>query len=1321
MPDSTVSVSLIANVQGFVAGMRTAQAATGQFAASLEKSAAKRQALSQLGNAAGVMGAVGAAAFVGIVKAAADFDQKMSGVGAVLDKTGLSTTQVSSTMDSLRQAALDAGAATQYSAGDAADAVTELTKAGVSATDILAGGLRGSLDLAAAGELAVGDAAEIAATTMNQFGLAGADIPHIADEMAGAANVAQGEVTDMAEAMKYVGPVASQMGVSLDETVGAVTELATKGIMGSQAGESLRGMLLSLTSPSSVARAEMDKLGMSVYDTQGNFVGFNGVAEQMHSTMGKLTNAERDEAFGRIFGNAQVTTARILYEGGGKAVDSYTQKVERSASAHMIAAAKMDNLNGDIEQLRGSLSTLFIGMGEGAQSPLRALVQDITSITNALGNLPGPVKTAATALLGLTGLIGGGLFVGSKVIGGIATMRTNFATLGSAAKKSGDEVGGAGQTMSKGMMAARGGALIMGAAIATLASQMDGASTEVKTGMGVISGALMGFAITGGPWGAVIGGGVGLLQAWMGAQSNAAAETDAFTATLNTQTGALTQTSSAWAANKLSDGGLLDDVHNLGLGVGDVTQAMLKNPAALAKVNAELSKYQENIGQSTSGNSDLTGAQIEAIESAKRLRDIIASSNKTVTSGQAAWQATTEAARAAAKAAGEGGSANQAGAGAASNIATALQNEAKAAMAVTQAQHAMADATLNAIGGWIGFRDTVRQAIAATKGVGKVDIFSQTAQGDKFKGMLIGVASSWNNMTAAAQNAPGAYQKARASFVQTARAIGVPEAAIRRLAKAWLDKPPPWKLKATADTHGAVFNIKKVAADYKALPRKVQTHLDLTGYPQTISDVRKLQRRYNLTPKQVKTILDARDQASHPLAQVIRALGRYGRLHPYAHLGADVKGAAGAVRQATSWIDKLDNKVAVSHLMAEGAGVNAATTTANRQIDGTGKRKVTAHIDADPSGALKGAATATTAIMTAGRLHVEAKIDANPGGAVGGAATARGAVASVTGKTVYIDVVTRRHGSANADGGYISGPGGPRDDLIPAWLSNGEFVMNAAATARNLPELTAMNAQKFADGGHAKERAKAHRAAVHDLDKHLKHYNVTGKDDASTTKSEFRDLLELIKKAFGKDSAVVKHLQAMGARLTTVAKLQDKRTRQLDKATETLKGLRADSKAYAKSVAEALTHDAFSGDAASSMLQLRADINDARHVRRDLAEARDKGLSGALLRQLAASGNVALIDQVAHMSRKEIAQYEKLLKQRTHETRRVGDQTAHALYGKDIRHQTKVTHHLDRSINKLDRRLEHLERDVERGARRGTTDGNAHRHHRHQSHRKNHN
>lgn len=393
-----------------------------------------RQGLTTLGTTAGKVGLVAAAGLGAAVLASARFDSAMSKVQAA-------THESASNMELLRAAAIKAGADTVFSATEAADAITALSKAGVSSGDILKGGLSGALSLASAGELDVASAAEIAATAMTQFGLAGKDIPHIADLLAAGAGKAQGEVSDMADALKYVGPVAHQMGISIEETAGTIAELASQGIIGEQAGTSLRGMLTSLTSPSALAAKTMKALGIELYDASGQFVGLQGVAGQLHDTMGNLTNAERDQALGRIFGNEQITAARILYAGGAADVAKWTTAVNDQGYAAETAAIKMDNLKGDLEQLKGSFETALIGLGEGDQGPLRDLVQTLTKAVNAFNDLPGPIKSATTGLLGIVAVTGGALWFGSKVIGGIANTRTALENLGPAGQKASANLG----------------------------------------------------------------------------------------------------------------------------------------------------------------------------------------------------------------------------------------------------------------------------------------------------------------------------------------------------------------------------------------------------------------------------------------------------------------------------------------------------------------------------------------------------------------------------------------------------------------------------------------------------------------------------------------------------------------------------------------------------------------------------------------------------------------------------------------------------------------------------------------------------------------
>ncbi|MFI5426049.1 phage tail tape measure protein [Aeromicrobium sp. UC242_57] len=255
MSNRIVSIVLRGDVKGFIGPMTAAEASASnlhkRMIANTKEAESYRQNLTALGNTAGKFGLVAAAGVGLAVRAFANFDEAMSAVAATGDDAKQS-------IDGLRDAAIDAGARTKFSATEAAEAIENLAKAGVSASDILGGGLDGALDLAAAGGLGVAEAAEIAATAMNQFKLSGEDVPHIADLLAAAAGKAMGEVSDMGAAFKYVGPVAQQLGISIEETAGTIALLAQNGVLGDQAGTSLRGMLTSLTSPSKIAATTME-------------------------------------------------------------------------------------------------------------------------------------------------------------------------------------------------------------------------------------------------------------------------------------------------------------------------------------------------------------------------------------------------------------------------------------------------------------------------------------------------------------------------------------------------------------------------------------------------------------------------------------------------------------------------------------------------------------------------------------------------------------------------------------------------------------------------------------------------------------------------------------------------------------------------------------------------------------------------------------------------------------------------------------------------------------------------------------------------------
>lgn len=470
MADRTVSVKIALNTSGFMQGMGEVAKQTSETGSKIEKLAQQRESFNTLGVAALGFGAALGAGVAFAVSKFAEFDQQMSYVEAATHETAAN-------MDLLRDAALDAGASTVFSATEAAQAIEELSKAGLSTSDILSGALAGSMDLAAAGGLSVARAAEITSTALNQFELDGSQASHVSDLLAAGAGKAMGSVDDLAQGLKFVGPVANAMGVSLEETTGVMALFAQQGIIGEQAGTSLRGVLASLTSPSAQARKEIERLGITLYDSEGNFMGLQNAAGELSQAYATMDGASRDASLGIIFGRETVTAATALYKAGADGVQQWTEAVDDSGYAFETARQRVDNLKGDWEALSGAMDTAFITMGEGADGPLRYLVQNVTDAVDAFNDLPDWAQQSALAIgaaAGAAALMGGTALV---AIPKIADFRDSLVAVG----VDGDRVVG-----KLGKFAKIGGGFVVGFAAAaagldllTQAMQNMGDASEV--------------------------------------------------------------------------------------------------------------------------------------------------------------------------------------------------------------------------------------------------------------------------------------------------------------------------------------------------------------------------------------------------------------------------------------------------------------------------------------------------------------------------------------------------------------------------------------------------------------------------------------------------------------------------------------------------------------------------------------------------------------------------------------------------------------------------------------------------------------------------
>ena len=310
-----------------------------------------------------------------ITKYAGDFEEAMNGVQA---KTMASSEQ----MARLSEKAKDLGIRTKYSATEAANAMIELAKAGLSVDEILTG-TEAALSLAAAQKMGLSEAATIAADSMAQFKLSAAEIPRINDSIAKAADSATTDVLQMYEALSYAGSVAKSSGMSFEETVSMIAVFAKIGVKGSKAGTALANSLARLKNPTREVERTFDRLGI----TSDMFMDKSGKLKMTIDNVFKSLIAKGATAADiyEIFG---VEAARSL-EGVITELGSYNKILGdvRSAQGYTVqqAGIMMKGFRGGAAELRSSFEGLMISLGEsGVLGAITDLMREFTGLLRTM-------------------------------------------------------------------------------------------------------------------------------------------------------------------------------------------------------------------------------------------------------------------------------------------------------------------------------------------------------------------------------------------------------------------------------------------------------------------------------------------------------------------------------------------------------------------------------------------------------------------------------------------------------------------------------------------------------------------------------------------------------------------------------------------------------------------------------------------------------------------------------------------------------------------------------------------------------------------------
>ncbi|MFI1735216.1 phage tail tape measure protein [Streptomyces acidicola] len=269
-------------------------------------------------------------------------------------------------------------------AADAAEAMVELAKAGFR-TDQAITATRASLQLAAAAGVNAADSARYLGDIMDQFGLGADQAARASDILAATANNASGGIIDIYYAMRYAGPVAAGLGVSMEDAASAVGMLGKAGILGQTAGTALRGMMANLAAPTREMRDGLEALGIEAWDAQGRFKGLRYVIEELSRAQYEMSQQDFTAAVKKSMGKPAMSGAIALAHQGTESFDALSQAVRESGAAAQITAARGQGLAGAMtllqKQTRQTGLALYDAMAPGLEYVARLMTRGLSGAT----------------------------------------------------------------------------------------------------------------------------------------------------------------------------------------------------------------------------------------------------------------------------------------------------------------------------------------------------------------------------------------------------------------------------------------------------------------------------------------------------------------------------------------------------------------------------------------------------------------------------------------------------------------------------------------------------------------------------------------------------------------------------------------------------------------------------------------------------------------------------------------------------------------------------------------------------------------------------
>lgn len=393
-------------IDKFTPALRKINSAAKSFGQTVKKSQAGLKTMSQKLTSIQSIAASAATTIGG--KVALD---KYTNFATSMNKLESVTFATEEQMASMREMAKKLGAETQFTAGQAAEGMTYLAMAGLDTEKVLKA-IPGALELAAAGGIDLGQAADIATNVLGQMGLQVEDLSRVNNVLAAAQSKANFNIIELFDAMRPIGTTASNLGISLEELTAHLGVMANAGEKGSIAGTLLRNALTEIAGASESQIALYKDLGINLTDFVNeagkitNFKGLIGELQRLQSE-GKLTVPILQD----LYGDRGFRAMQILAGAGAESIDKLQKSITGTSASSQAASIQMKGLPGVLKSMSSAFEAINIAIFESGLD--RILIDIGTYITEVARNISSanPEMLKIAGIIGLVGTVAGPVLI----------------------------------------------------------------------------------------------------------------------------------------------------------------------------------------------------------------------------------------------------------------------------------------------------------------------------------------------------------------------------------------------------------------------------------------------------------------------------------------------------------------------------------------------------------------------------------------------------------------------------------------------------------------------------------------------------------------------------------------------------------------------------------------------------------------------------------------------------------------------------------------------------------------------------------------------